>query len=210
MGAGRYRPALRSGAMHGDRLLVRDLYYGGDGDNLYLRLDFETHPDFTSLELRTERAAVSLLDNPDVQTAQGKILEIRVPFHVLGASKDQPVHFQLAAANRSAAAGVDSVRRLDRAYFRLEYLLRTMSSLPAPAGGRGVAHHDFLVGEGGAVQVSVPVVIRPERRALQRYAGEEPARARVGRGSRHAIGHRSRPMKSGPLDPPPPKRPRPR
>ncbi|HTR39102.1 MAG TPA: glycoside hydrolase family 57 protein [Bryobacteraceae bacterium] len=102
MGAGRYRPALRSGAMHGDRLLVRDLYYGGDGDNLYLRLDFETHPDFTSLELRTERAAVSLLDNPDVQTAQGKILEIRVPFHLLGASKDQPVHFQLAAANRSA------------------------------------------------------------------------------------------------------------
>jgi len=103
MGAGRYQPAPRSGAMHGDRLLIRDLYYGGDGGNLYLRLDFETHPDFTSLELRTERAAVSLLDNPEVQIAQGKILEIRVPFQVLGASQDQPLHFQLAAANRSSA-----------------------------------------------------------------------------------------------------------
>jgi len=102
MGAGRYRPTPRSGAMHGGRALVRELYYGSDGASLYLRVDFESHPEFTSLELRTERAAVSLLDNPDVQTAQGRILEIRVPLHLAGASPDQPLHFQIAAADRGA------------------------------------------------------------------------------------------------------------
>jgi alpha-amylase/alpha-mannosidase (GH57 family) len=101
MGAGRYRPDQRSGAMHGDRFLVRDLYYGADHDNLYLRLDFGSTPEFTSLELRTPAKAISLLDNPSVQFAQRKILEIRVPFQLLGVSKDQSFQFQLAATNRN-------------------------------------------------------------------------------------------------------------
>jgi alpha-amylase/alpha-mannosidase (GH57 family) len=102
MGAGRYRPDPRSGAMH-DYLPVRDLYYGVDKDNLYLRLDFESNPEFISLELRTKQMAVSLLNNPAVQFAQCKILEIGVPLHLLGVAKDQPIHFQLAVANKNAA-----------------------------------------------------------------------------------------------------------
>jgi alpha-amylase/alpha-mannosidase (GH57 family) len=39
MGAGHYRPDTRSGAMHGGGPVVRDLYYGSDGANLFVRLD---------------------------------------------------------------------------------------------------------------------------------------------------------------------------
>ena len=41
LGAGLYRVDKRSGAMHGKRFLIRELSYGSDGQNLYLRLDFE-------------------------------------------------------------------------------------------------------------------------------------------------------------------------
>lgn len=41
LGAGVYRVDARSGAMHGKRFLIRELSYGSDGQNLYLRIDFE-------------------------------------------------------------------------------------------------------------------------------------------------------------------------
>ena len=41
LGAGTYRVDARSGAMHGHRYLIRELHYGSDGRNLYLRIDFE-------------------------------------------------------------------------------------------------------------------------------------------------------------------------
>ncbi|MEK7406631.1 MAG: glycoside hydrolase family 57 protein [Acidobacteriota bacterium] len=41
LGAGLYRVDPRSGAMHGKRYLIRELRYGSDGMNLYLRVDFE-------------------------------------------------------------------------------------------------------------------------------------------------------------------------
>jgi alpha-amylase/alpha-mannosidase (GH57 family) len=41
LGAGNYRVDQRSGAMHGKRFLIRELAYGSDGQNLYLRIDFE-------------------------------------------------------------------------------------------------------------------------------------------------------------------------
>jgi hypothetical protein len=43
LGAGVYRVDARSGAMHGKRYLIRELHYGSDGQNLYLRVDFEAH-----------------------------------------------------------------------------------------------------------------------------------------------------------------------
>ena len=99
MGAGHYRSDSRSGAMHGGHAQVRELYYGTDHENLYLRLDFENSPEFTKIELRTQGAAISLLDNPAVRFAQRKVLELQVPLHVLGAPKDQAVRFQLALLN---------------------------------------------------------------------------------------------------------------
>ncbi len=41
LGAGVYRVDARSGAMHGKRFLIRQLSYGSDGLNLYVRVDFE-------------------------------------------------------------------------------------------------------------------------------------------------------------------------
>jgi alpha-amylase/alpha-mannosidase (GH57 family) len=42
LGAGSYRVDKRSGAMHGKRFLIQELFYGSDGQNLYVRLDFES------------------------------------------------------------------------------------------------------------------------------------------------------------------------
>jgi alpha-amylase/alpha-mannosidase (GH57 family) len=78
-GAGRYRPDNRSGAMHSAEPKLRDIYYGADGENLYLRLDADEAFQFHLLELRTETGTVSLLSNPSVQFAKQKITEIRVP-----------------------------------------------------------------------------------------------------------------------------------
>ena len=99
MGAGRYRIDNRPGAMHGQRSLARDLYYGGDNSNFYVRLDFENSAEFSKIELRTQTAVISLLDTPEVESARRKIVEARIPFHLLGISKDQPLQFQLALFN---------------------------------------------------------------------------------------------------------------
>jgi alpha-amylase/alpha-mannosidase (GH57 family) len=99
MGAGHYRPDSRSGAMHGGHSQVSEVYYGTDRENLYLRLDFQSSPEFSKIELRTQGAAISLLDNPDVRFAQRKVLELQVPLHVLGTPEFQPIKFQLALLN---------------------------------------------------------------------------------------------------------------
>ena len=95
MGAGHYRPDPRSGAMHSEHQQIEDLYYGSDDQNLYLRLDFEGAPDFTRIELRTDRATVSLLDNQAVESARRKTLEIKIPLHLLNIA-GQTLNFQIA------------------------------------------------------------------------------------------------------------------
>jgi len=99
MGAGHYRVDTRSGAMHGERALVRDLYYGVDKSNLYLRIDFDQTAAFTSVELRTEQKIIPLLNNPDVDSAKRKILEVRVPFSVVGASINQIIKYRIVLGN---------------------------------------------------------------------------------------------------------------
>ena len=96
MGAGHYRSDSRSGAMHGSRNVVQELYYGADDANFYLRLDFEGLTEFNQIELRTQDKNVPLLNNPAVESAKRKILEARVPFELLNSSKDQPLSFQVA------------------------------------------------------------------------------------------------------------------
>jgi alpha-amylase/alpha-mannosidase (GH57 family) len=100
-GAGRFQLDHRSGSMHSNEPRIRDVYYGADGDDLYLRLDFDEGFQFDLLELRTEQKTVSLLDNPSVQIAKKRITEIRVPFATLGASSERPSRFQLSIANQT-------------------------------------------------------------------------------------------------------------
>ncbi len=40
IGAGSYRVDERSGSMHGKRFVVKEVYFGSDGDQLFLRVDF--------------------------------------------------------------------------------------------------------------------------------------------------------------------------
>ena len=50
--------------MHSSEPRIRDVYYGADSDNLYLRLDADDEFRFHTLEVRTEDQTVSLLENP--------------------------------------------------------------------------------------------------------------------------------------------------
>ena len=54
LGAGIYRVDDRSGSMHGQKFLVKEVQYGTEGTNLYLRVDFhpESEPELPSMELR--------------------------------------------------------------------------------------------------------------------------------------------------------------
>ena len=70
LGAGRFRPDARSGAMHGGTSPVRELFYGTDGENLFVRLDGD--PDATvGIEFDTGLVQAAV--------AKGRIIEMRAP-----------------------------------------------------------------------------------------------------------------------------------
>jgi len=52
LGAGQYRVDPRQGAMHGRRYLIRELLYGADAENLYVRLDLDNELAGGELEVR--------------------------------------------------------------------------------------------------------------------------------------------------------------
>jgi len=100
LGAGVYRVDGRSGAMHGRSRIVRELRYGTDGANLYLRLDFEPEAGrfLANLEIRVRiddsTVAVRLLSGvaevaagagPSAEAAYRKVFELRVPLPQAGA-----------------------------------------------------------------------------------------------------------------------------
>ena len=68
LGAGRYHPDPRSGAMHGGAPPIRDLYYGSDGNYLFVRLDTVVQASF---KIEFESGPVS------TEVVRGKIVELR-------------------------------------------------------------------------------------------------------------------------------------
>jgi alpha-amylase/alpha-mannosidase (GH57 family) len=70
MGAGRYRPDARSGAMHGGGPVVRELFYGTDGSHLFVRLD---GADGAAFGIEFEGGPVA------AEVARGRIVEIQAP-----------------------------------------------------------------------------------------------------------------------------------
>ena len=70
--------------------------------------------EFHAMELRSGEKRVPLLNNPEVQFAKNRIVEIRVPLEMVGISAQNPI------------------------YLRLEYLSSVASNLAA-AGGAGVS-----------------------------------------------------------------------
>jgi len=125
LGAGVYRVDKRSGSMHGKQFLIRELLYGSDGQNLYLRLDFEpaalaalpgaearlivksegAEPAASStivIEFRDGRAAAaqSRLARPENGAAPEfefhKVLELSVPLAALAVAPGDSLRLQLS------------------------------------------------------------------------------------------------------------------
>jgi alpha-amylase/alpha-mannosidase (GH57 family) len=70
MGAGRYRPDTRSGAMHADAPPVREIYYGCNETHLYVRID-DGAPATYGIEFENGPA--------EVKSAKGRIVEMEAP-----------------------------------------------------------------------------------------------------------------------------------
>jgi hypothetical protein len=68
MGAGRYRPDARQGAMHGSGPKVREVFYGSDGSHLFVRLDGASGARF-GVEFESGRVAV--------EVARGRVVEMQ-------------------------------------------------------------------------------------------------------------------------------------
>ncbi len=125
LGAGLYRVDERSGSMHGRKLLVQELQYGTDAENLYLRVDFhvgseEVVPEMQArFTLRVDgaaRASFLVLDldhggarirqadfagtaaaSPaSAECAYRRILEVRIALSALGVQRGTPLRLQFS------------------------------------------------------------------------------------------------------------------
>ncbi len=119
LGAGQYCVHTRHGAMHGRQVLIRQLYYGCDHENLYLRLDFAADLVSRELELslliqgqkadpmRSYRLVLSggraRLTEPvapgaasQAEFAFHKILEARLPLEALGVAFGESLRLQIS------------------------------------------------------------------------------------------------------------------
>ncbi|HEU0142634.1 MAG TPA: glycoside hydrolase family 57 protein, partial [Bryobacteraceae bacterium] len=115
LGAGLYKVDGRSGAMHGQRYLIRELRYGSDGYSIYLRVDFEEGFDpadmearFTIAQAAGSGASASIVLNlsangvePVGSSLQGEyayhsVLEMKLPLPALGISIGNPVRVQMS------------------------------------------------------------------------------------------------------------------
>ncbi len=107
LGAGIYRVNGRSGAMHGQRFFVSELYYGSDGHNLFMRLDFVENSistlEGTELRINVKTAETScsfttaLTQKQDgIEAAHGKICELRLPLEAMGIPAGHAVQFQIS------------------------------------------------------------------------------------------------------------------
>jgi hypothetical protein len=125
IGAGLYRVDERSGAMHGKKFLIQELYYGSDGENLFVRTDF--HPGaedsmsgtevrltaearesgrVSSVTIRFDHGRAHATDlklavapqphTSAVECAFAKILEVRLSLEALGVTRGGSVRFQLS------------------------------------------------------------------------------------------------------------------
>jgi hypothetical protein len=70
LGAGRYRPDPRSGAMHGGSGGAQEMFYGWDHANLYVRLDGASGDSFT-VEFETGGVAAEVV--------RGRVVEMKAP-----------------------------------------------------------------------------------------------------------------------------------
>lgn len=102
MGAGRYRVDARSGAMHGQRFVLKQLLYGTDREKLFLRLDFDQAPAGMRLHLVFPLAEFSLnlgetpVTSDGFRAAMGRIFEVAIPLTAVAAASSENVRLKLS------------------------------------------------------------------------------------------------------------------
>ena len=74
IGAGIYRVDERSGSMHGKKFLIKEVHFGSDGENFYLRVDF--HPGYEQ-ELSGMEARLTAESLDGKRTSRAAILFAR-------------------------------------------------------------------------------------------------------------------------------------
>jgi hypothetical protein len=135
------------------------------------------------LELRTEQKTVSLLDNPSVQFAKKRITKssaVREPGGVERKLISLSTFDRRQTDFRRTLVRVPLPTVARRELLAARIFVEHREQLAA-AGGAGVSPNTIsLLVSGEAVELSVPVFIRAQRRALQRYAGESAARTGPG------------------------------
>jgi alpha-amylase/alpha-mannosidase (GH57 family) len=137
LGAGLYRVDERSGSMHGKKFLVREVYYGGDGQNLYLRVDFHRGSEQTISEME---ARLNIMAGDPAQSSQ-----VTVRFDYGRASVTE---LKLAAAPEAAPAAVE---------FAFKNVLEARLSLAAlGAHPSAPVRFQFSLWQGGLPMDAVP------------------------------------------------------
>ena len=120
IGAGVYRVDQRSGSMHGKRFVIRELHYGYDEENLYLRVDFrEDVADLIqsldcrfcfrpngvgekAIILHLEQGRLTVSESPfPVKCAYGSILELQVPLTQIQKNREVPLRFNASFWHKS-------------------------------------------------------------------------------------------------------------
>jgi hypothetical protein len=109
LGSGLYKVDGRSSSMHGQQFLFKELRYGSDGLNLYLRIDLEPVEQPLELQMQFEHAAcrisiepgkATILDAPaGAETAHQRVIEARFPLAGLGVKRGQVVRLALSLWN---------------------------------------------------------------------------------------------------------------
>jgi hypothetical protein len=114
MGAGEYRVDERSGSMHGKKFVIREVHFGSDGRNFYLRMDFRSgfEPELAEMEARltleplsgagTRHLTVDFANgarlvealDPPAEVALGQVLEARIPLAAIGVRNGGGLRFQ--------------------------------------------------------------------------------------------------------------------
>jgi len=119
LGAGVYRIDERTGSMHGKTFLMKEMQFGSDGANFYLRVDFhpgreqelagmEARLTLESLDgARTSHLAIAFrpgaveilerrlaADGSDPEAAFSRVLEVRVPLQSAGIAAGAGLRFQ--------------------------------------------------------------------------------------------------------------------
>ena len=121
MGAGLYRVDERSGSMHGKKFVVKEAYFGSDGANFFLRVDFHSAylAELSSMEARltaqsldgaqTSRVAIGFSQGSarasqtglacppqQVECAFSRVLELRIALQSFGIPKGSGLRFQFS------------------------------------------------------------------------------------------------------------------